>query len=148
MPSILLVEDDPLMADLYVAVLQAAKLAVTRVASGKEALAHLKASQPDIMILDLMMPEMSGMEVLEKMRAVPNFAAVPVIVSSNFADEAYEKRALEAGARKYVLKSAYLPAAFVKMIKEELAAVEGDKVALEATKKVVSATSAPPKPAK
>ncbi len=120
MSHVLLVEDDPLMSDLYKAILTNGGIEVTHVSSGKAALATLKKLRPDLVVLDMMMPEMSGVDVLKKMRSQPKLADIPVVVSSNFADGDHEKVALAAGATKYILKSAYLPAAFLAFIRETL----------------------------
>lgn len=73
---------------------------------GEAALAVLAQSPPDLMLLDVMMPGMDGMEVLRRVRAESRWAALPVIMFSAVSDEAYRSHALSHGANDYWVKGA------------------------------------------
>ncbi len=104
MSSILIVEDERDIADLVAHTLQKAGHATEIVASGTEALARVRAAQPDLMILDLMLPGMDGLAVCEAMRRDPTTAAVPIIMLTARADESDRVAGLELGADDYVTK--------------------------------------------
>jgi two-component system sensor histidine kinase/response regulator len=122
MPKVLLVEDDKLMADLYEAILTSHNYDVENVANGKIALEKASSWHPDLIVLDLMMPAMSGLEVLKYLKAEKKTEKIPVIVFSNLLDEKAADQCMEAGAARFALKSDYQPHAFVEMVKEVLAA--------------------------
>jgi CheY-like chemotaxis protein len=77
---------------------------VTTASNGPEALQKLAENLPDLVILDMMMPEMDGMEVLEEIRRNPISAAVPVIFLTGVSDKAKILEALNKGTSFYLLK--------------------------------------------
>ena len=81
--AVLLVEDDAAIAEMYRLGLEAAGFAVTVAADGKQGLQAARESQPDLVVLDIMMPGMNGMEVLEAIRTDPVLAPLPVLILSN-----------------------------------------------------------------
>ncbi|CAN5343120.1 hypothetical protein BH09SUM1_BH09SUM1_23070 [soil metagenome] len=72
--------------------------------SGADALAMCMAIPPDLIILDMMMPEMDGMEVLEEIRRMPETAATPVIFLTGISDKAKVREALDKGTQYYITK--------------------------------------------
>lgn len=103
--SILIVEDDEFMAGLLDFVLARQNLRVTRVADGQAALALLETgARHDAVVLDMMLPQVSGMQVLERMKALPAWAETPVLVLSALDTGAEIARAFQAGASDYVTK--------------------------------------------
>src|SRR3990167_1599108 len=121
MSKILIVEDDPLMARLYEKGFKFEGYEVEVALNGREGLDKVHANKPTIMILDIMMPEMNGLEVLDKLKADPDTKAIPVVVLTNLAGGQDAEAALTKGAVKYIVKSEYQPKAIVNMIKEVLA---------------------------
>ena len=83
MAQVLLVEDDPFLSTLLKNRLQKEGLEVLLAKTGLEALEILKKSQPDLVLLDLILPEKSGFEVLEDMISNPQYGKPPVIIISN-----------------------------------------------------------------
>src|SRR5437870_4404015 len=83
MKRILFVEDDPLVAHIYKEALTREGFQVQAAADGVAATTALDAGKPDILVVDLMMPKLNGVEVLNFVRSQPELAAVPVIVLSN-----------------------------------------------------------------
>jgi CheY-like chemotaxis protein len=130
-PTVLLVEDDSLMADLYGSILTINKFKVENITSGKIVHETAKELQPVIIILDLMMPDMNGLEVLDALKADENTKHIPTIMFSNYIDSDIMQQALDKGADRYAVKSEFKPHAFLELVKEVLgdstAVVEGPK---------------------
>jgi DNA-binding response OmpR family regulator len=104
MSHILVVEDDGDIAALIAHYLERAGHAATLVPSGTEALAIARARVPDLMVLDLMLPGLDGIEVCRAARADRALADVPIIMLTARADEADRVAGLEIGADDYVTK--------------------------------------------
>ena len=101
MAQLLLVEDDAAIRSALIRTLAERGHAVTSMATAMTALQHLLASPPDLILLDLGLPDVSGYEALRMMRAV---SSVPVVVITARDDEAEIIRVLDAGADDYVVK--------------------------------------------
>jgi CheY-like chemotaxis protein len=86
-PWILIVDDDPVIRDVWTAALRQAGFRTAAARDGVEALERLRTLLPDLMILDLRMPELGGTAVLELVRQRPTLARIPVLVISGFLDE-------------------------------------------------------------
>ena len=104
MPRILVVEDDLDIADLIAHYLTGAGHTVDRLTSGGDVLRQLRDVPTDLVILDIMLPGMDGLQVCGAMRADPQIAAVPVIMLTARGDEADRISGLERGADDYVTK--------------------------------------------
>jgi two-component system, OmpR family, phosphate regulon response regulator PhoB len=101
---LLLVDDDDALADMYALQLTASGFHVTTARSGAEALALANDVLPDLIYLDLGLPGMTGLEVLERLRRAPNTAEVPVVILTNFSEPEMMKRGRELGAQDYLVK--------------------------------------------
>ena len=121
MAKILLVDDDPLMVRMYEKKLTNDGFSVTTAGNGKEALEKLNVEIPDLMLLDIMMPDINGLEVLKRVKAATKTKNLPVIMLTNVGggDEDAEK-GLELGAVAYLTKATNRPADIVAKIKEVL----------------------------
>jgi len=108
MASILVVDDDADIRTLIEAVLETAGYEVALAADGKEALNKLKRRSYDLVVLDIMMPGMSGYEVLEQIRAMPSRASTPVIVVTAKHDPTGVMREQKGGALDHLAKP-FLP---------------------------------------
>src|SRR3954471_7339663 len=95
---ILIVEDDPDIADLVARYLDKAGFVTERAANGRDALTALAARPPDLMVLDLMLPHVDGLEVCRQVRANPQSAAIPIIMLTARAEESERIVGLELGA--------------------------------------------------
>jgi DNA-binding response OmpR family regulator len=104
MTRVLVVEDDRDIADLVGRYLQKAGFDVTVLASGARALAAIAQQPPDVIVLDLMLPEVSGAEVCRTVRSNDKTAATPIIMLTARADEAERVAGLEMGADDYLTK--------------------------------------------
>ena len=99
--NVLLVEDDPSVASSVMDGLASSGLALTHVSNGADAIAHALHKQPDIVLLDLGLPDMDGQDVCRSIRAS---SQVPIIILSARADEIDRVLALEFGADDYMVK--------------------------------------------
>ena len=104
MSRILIVEDDKDIADLIARSLQKAGHATEIAASGTAVLSKAKATAPDLILLDLMLPGMDGLLVCQALRGEPSTAAIPIIMLTARAEEAERIAGLELGADDYVTK--------------------------------------------
>jgi DNA-binding response OmpR family regulator len=103
MQSILVVDDDPTVAEVVTGYLERAGFAVDRAADGPQALRLAAGRRPDLVVLDLMLPGMDGLEVCRRLRAGEQ-APVPVIMLTARGDEDDRILGLEVGADDYVTK--------------------------------------------
>lgn len=117
---ILLVEDDDALANVYITRLQAENFDVKRVANGEDALAGALEYKPDLVLLDVMMPKVSGFEVLDILRHTPQTANVKVIVLTALSQESDRQRAESFGADDYLVKSQVVIADVIDRIKHHL----------------------------
>ncbi len=101
---ILVVDDEPDLLELVRVTLDGAGFRVETAESGSEALECVRRSPPDLVVLDLMLPDLSGTEVCRKIRAVPELAATPIIMLTAKADEVDRVVGFEVGADDYVTK--------------------------------------------
>ena len=95
---LLLVEDVDDLRRLFARVLARAGFEVRQAADGREALALLAGFTPDVVVTDLMMPGMDGLELIRRIRALPDLAEVPVVAMTAAATLEAERAALRAGA--------------------------------------------------
>lgn len=100
----LVVEDDPASAKLLALVLRDEGCDVTVAASAEAALVALETSIPHIIVLDLVLPLMSGLLLAQQLRARPDTAKVPIIAVSAFNGNEVERAALAAGCAVYIRK--------------------------------------------
>jgi len=103
-PRVLVVEDDRDIADLVARYLQKAGFEVETLVSGREALAALTRRPPDLLVLDLMLPHVSGLEICRAARAHAATAALPIIMLTARAEEPDRISGLELGADDYLGK--------------------------------------------
>ena len=103
-PTVLLVEDEPAQREVLAYNLEAEGFAVTQAGDGEEALMLIDEAAPDIIILDWMMPNLSGIEVCRRLKMRPETRGIPIILLSARAEEVDRVRGLETGADDYVVK--------------------------------------------
>jgi two-component system, chemotaxis family, chemotaxis protein CheY len=111
--ELLVVDDSKVMRDMVVACLRGISDArFTQAASGLEAIERLSLGRFDLVVLDLNMPDISGIEVLEFVRAQDNLKSLPIVVVTTRGDEASRASALAAGATLFMTKP-FTPEAIV-----------------------------------
>lgn len=101
---VLVVEDDPDIAELVVRYLDKAGYTTTRVSSGRDALDSVRVKPPDLLVLDLMLPQIDGLEVCRLLRASDKTAGIPIIMLTARAEESERIVGLEIGADDYLPK--------------------------------------------
>jgi two-component system chemotaxis response regulator CheY len=105
MAELLVVDDSKVMRDMIVACLRAdPSLKFTHAASGLEAIEQLSLHPFDLLVLDLNMPDIGGIEVVEFVRGQDRLRALPIIIVTTRGDEASRSRALSAGASRFMVK--------------------------------------------
>jgi two-component system phosphate regulon response regulator PhoB len=117
---ILLVEDDDALANVYVMRLQSEGFEIRRVSNGEEALAAALSYKPDLVVLDVMMPKVSGFDVLDIFRNTPETANLKVIMLTALSQDSDKERAESLGADDYLVKSQVVIADVIERIKHHL----------------------------
>lgn len=118
--KILLVEDDDALANTYILRLQAEGFDIRRVSNGEEALAAARDYKPDLVVLDAMMPKVSGFDVLDILRNTPETANLKVIMLTALSQESDKQRAQGLGVDDYMVKSQVVMSDVVDRIKYHL----------------------------
>jgi DNA-binding response OmpR family regulator len=108
-PLVLCADDDADILALLAIRLEHAGFRVAQAADGEQALSLARDLRPDVLVLDVMMPRLSGTEVLSALRGDESTAAIPVVLLSARAQEADVERGLEAGADAYLAKPFQAP---------------------------------------
>ena len=103
-PSVLLVEDEPAQREVLRYNLEADGFSVTAAENGEEALLLVDEAAPDLIVLDLMLPNVSGIEVCRQLKTRSDTRSVPIIMLSARSEEVDRVRGLETGADDYVIK--------------------------------------------
>lgn len=116
--QVMVIEDEQLLNDAYARVLSTAGISLLRAYNGKEAIEILKDEEPDIILLDLRMPVMDGIEFLKKLKPKDTMPNTKIIVFSNYDDQHEIDQAFELGAMHYMLKAWATPDELVKLIRE------------------------------
>ena len=102
--KIMIVEDDRFLSSLMKARLEKEGFSVDQAFDGEEALAKLKSEVPALVILDLIMPKVTGFEVLQTISITPQLDKVPVVILTNLAQDSDIEKARELGAKEYFVK--------------------------------------------
>ncbi len=117
---ILVIEDDELIAQIYDRQLRAEGYEAKVLHDGKSAVATLTSENFDLVLLDIMMPGMNGLDVLRELKKNFKSAKVPVVMLSNLSEDSTIKEALHLGAVGYLKKIDYLPAQAISEVKKFL----------------------------
>lgn len=118
--KILFVEDDDALANVYLTRLQAEGFDVKRVPNGEDALATAVQYRPDLILLDVMMPKVSGFDVLDILRNTPEVGNVKIVMLTALSQESDVARAKSLGVDDYLVKSQVVIADVVDRIKHHL----------------------------
>lgn len=121
MARILIVEDDTVIANLFKSAFTKEGYEVELALDGLEALDKIKIFKPTIILSDIMMPRMDGIELIKHLKAKKNTKNIPVVVMSNLAKEESVTEAIKAGALKHIVKQDYGPHDVVNIVKEIIA---------------------------
>ena len=107
---VLFVEDDPSVAQMYKLKLELDGYKVEVASDGEMALKAARQAPPDMIFLDIRLPKLDGLAVLEQLRADARTKHVPVVILSNYSEKELIERGLKLGALEYLIKSQTTPA--------------------------------------
>src|SRR3990172_9618194 len=107
--KVLLIEDEKEVAEFYKLKLTLDGYEVVTAENGQEGLDKANSYRPELIFLDIKMPEMDGFEVLKKLRATARTKDIPVVVLSNFDEQDLIEKGLTLGANEYLIKSQFTP---------------------------------------
>ncbi len=105
MPKILVVEDDPFFRKLYERLFALKGIQVDLAGEGTEGIQKAKTVNPGLILLDIMMPGISGLDVLKTLKEDPSTKSIPVVMLTNLGDDAAIEKATKLGADGYFVKS-------------------------------------------
>jgi DNA-binding response OmpR family regulator len=117
---VLLVEDDGFLANIYKTKFEMEGFKVSVSDNGEIALTDIKKKEPDIVLLDILLPKLDGFAVLEKVKADPQTKDIPVILLTNLGQKDDVDRGLQLGAVDYLIKAHFKPSETVEKVKKAL----------------------------
>ena len=119
--SILLVEDEGTLISLYAKILTDAGYKVVSVSNGEDALKHMVKGGFDLVLLDIMLPQLDGFEIIEQSQKKKAKQAInTIVIMTNLSQEKTIAKGVELGVKGYIIKSDYNPEEFLNQIKEFL----------------------------
>lgn len=117
MIKVLLIEDNYLLRELYIRVIHKAGFEALAAIDGEEGLKLASEQNPALILLDIMIPKLNGIEVLKRLKENSTTASIPVYLLTNLGQETIITQALDIGAEKYLLKTNTPPHKLVELIK-------------------------------
>ena len=120
MKKILIIEDDQNLLSNYQTELELRKFSVVSVIDGGKSVAAVEKENPDLILLDIMLPNKNGIDILEEVRNNDKFKTLPVIMLTNYGDEENIRRSLELGALDYLKKYNVTPSDVGQRIEQVL----------------------------
>lgn len=120
--KILLVEDDVFMVDLLAQELKGAGFEVVVAKTGSEVVEKFREAKPDLVLLDIMLPDLNGFDALRQIRREEKGPATKVIILSNLGDDSDRKEGKRLGARDYLVKANFTLKEIVERVRAVLAA--------------------------
>ncbi|HUD08555.1 MAG TPA: response regulator [Candidatus Saccharimonadales bacterium] len=114
--KILIVEDDNFVAEVYFAKLTEMGYEAILAQNGEEGIATLKKDKIDMILLDILMPIMNGMEMLEEIKKREDWKNIPVILLTNVGEKESIQKVREMGVKNYLIKSHFTPAEVIEKI--------------------------------
>lgn len=123
----MLVDDDPLMVRMYQSKFESEGNKIIVAEDGVTALSKIADEKPDLVLLDVMMPKLNGLEVLKRLKKDEDTKSIPVVMLTNVgSSDEDETKGLELGAVAYLVKADYTPKEVVQKVKEILSGYKRD----------------------
>jgi len=116
--SILIIEDDIFLSDLYKTKMELEGFKVFAAYDGEKGLELVKKNKPEIILLDLILPKITGFQVLEKIKQDVAIKDIPIIILTNLSQKADVDKGLKMGADDYLIKAHFMPSEVVEKIKK------------------------------
>ncbi len=120
MAKVLVIEDDKFLREMITRKLAKDGYDVSEALDGKQGLEKIKELKPDLVLLDLIMPNVGGFEVLEQAKKDPEIQDVPIIILSNLGQKSEVERGIQLGAEDFLIKAHFTPKEIIKKVKESL----------------------------
>ena len=120
MKKILIIEDDSFLSEMYSTKLIEEGFEIEVASDGKQGFEKIKTINPDLFLLDIVLPKMDGFEILEKIKKDNEFKNVPVVLLTNLGQKNEVDRGMSLGADEYIIKAHFTPTAVVSKVKEIL----------------------------
>ena len=118
--KVLCIEDDTFLVNLIMGKLSDAGILATGAHNGTEGLALASGEHPALIMLDLMLPDMRGNDVLLQLKENPETKDIPVIIFSNLGEREEIEKAMGQGAAVYLVKSSTLPGEVIEVVEQQL----------------------------
>ncbi len=118
--KILIIEDDFFVRDLYKRELSRKGFEVSTAEDGAEGLLKVIEEKPDLILLDIMLPKMSGLDVLKKVKEKEEVKDIPVVLLTNLGQDNVIREGFTLGAVGYLIKAAYTPTQIIEEVKKFL----------------------------
>lgn len=118
--KILIVDDDMILREMYEARLKEENFTIISASDGEEALEKITNEKPNLIVLDIMMPKVNGIDVMKKIRENEETANIPIILLTALAKEIDKLKEMMKNYDAYLVKSEIMPGEVVKKIKESL----------------------------
>ena len=116
----MVIEDDTLLIKMYKTKIASEGFRVITAQNGEEGLKKALEHKPDGIILDVMMPKLSGIDMLTRLRQDTHGKNIPVVIMSNLSQEAEASKAAELGVKEYLVKANYTPKEVIERLKQYL----------------------------
>lgn len=116
--KILVVEDEAFLLDLYQVKLEQSGFEVVKASNGNEGVSMARLEQPGLILLDILMPQIDGYEMLAKIKNDPKTKNIPVIIFSNLSQKEEVEKGLKLGASDYIIKTSVTPSQLEAKVKE------------------------------
>jgi len=120
MQKILIIEDDPFLADIYATKFSQEGFDVKIAADGELGFKKIAEDKPDLVLLDIVLPKMDGLEILKKTKESPELKSIPIVLLTNLGQEEKVKMGLDLGAIQYLIKAHHAPGEVVEIVKKVL----------------------------
>ncbi len=126
--KVLTIEDDAFLAGLVSGKLIESGFSVTTASTGKDGLAKARTEHPNLILLDVMLPDMGGFEILEHLKKDPGTKDIPVIILSNLGGRDEIEKGIALGASIYLIKSNILPHEVAEMVQSQITTKQQQEV--------------------
>ncbi|MBL7053271.1 MAG: response regulator [Candidatus Portnoybacteria bacterium] len=120
MKKILIIEDDPFLSEMYAAKFTESGFEIEVAFDGSVGLAKIENFNPDLVLLDIVLPKMDGFEILKKIKENEKLKKIPIILLTNLGQKSEVEKGLSLGADEYIIKAHFTPTAVVTRVKEIL----------------------------
>lgn len=118
--SVLIIEDDSYISDMYKIKLESENFEVIIANNGLEGIKTLEKRRPNIVLLDVVMPQMDGFSVLKTIKKNPKLKEIPIVLLTNLSQKENVEKGFELGAAGYIIKAHFTPSEVVAKIKDIL----------------------------